>query len=362
MSPGVMVGRPFSIDPRPFAAPTTTGTYTVPGTIVHDGTADASSDLQDWIDGTVPDGSIVDFAIAGANYRLDAGIYLTGREHLVFEGHGTTTLTLNGAGNSYFASAFCFQDTAHVAIHAFHVDGNNADWPTVGGENQAILTLLGWYEATPCSYIEMSAMTGGRTYGDFVYLEGKNGADYPPCSYVWVHHNTLDYCGRNAVSWINSDHTWVEWNTFNHVGYHVFDIEPNFAAESNTDAIVRHNVVGSYCNRSDLIAFFVAASAPGGASLVDGVAFTDNTVAGIAVNGHDGEPRGLNCAFWGATGNHYLDVVFTGNTTTQAVDGPAVLYFNYVDGLTVTGNTQPLLSSTLVLATNCTSAVTSPNP
>ena len=50
------------------------------------------------------------------------------------------------------------------------------------------------------------------------------------------------------------------------------------------------------------------------------------------------------------------DITFTNNTTTKAGAGP-VLRFEHVDGLTVSGNTQPLTSGTLVSISDSTNVV-----
>jgi hypothetical protein len=355
---------PAPIEPppsRPFPAPVTTATHTVPSIIDHTGLTNAATLLNTFI-GTVPDGSIIDFAIPGAIYRLDVGLLLSGRHNLVLEGHGTTTLRLAGSGNDYFASAFLLiAAISHIAIHGFTVLGNATNWPNTGAENQNVLTLLGWYDKGACSYVEMSAVTGSHVFGDGVYLEGSNGGTYPPSTNIWIHHNSLDHLGRNAISLINCADVLVEYNDLDFVGYHVFDIEPNFAAEECTRAIIRNNTVGSYSHRSDLGGFFVQFYAVND-SILSYLTVKDNTCAGIAVDGKYGAPRALNSSFLGKAGGHGNNIIFTGNWTTRAVAGPAVFYFKYVDGVTCTGNTQPLLSSTLVQADNCTGTVMTPNP
>jgi hypothetical protein len=99
--------------------------------------------------------------------------------------------------------------------------------------------------------------------------------------------------------------------------------------------------------------FFAADGAAG--STVHDVTVTGNTVTGNPHAGYDGKPRGLNTTVEVA---RRQNIIFTTNTATLAVPG-TVLVFAYVDGVTVTGNVQPLSSGTLTRFLNCT-GVTGP--
>ena len=70
---------------------------------------------------------------------------------------------------------------------------------------------------------------------------------------------------------------------------------------------------------------------------------TDNTVEGnrLGWSGNNGRPRrALHVRVCGDNGTRE-DFTVTNNTTGYSVEGPA-MYFTDVDGVTVTGNTQPL--------------------
>jgi hypothetical protein len=51
------------------------------------------------------------------------------------------------------------------------------------------------------------------------------------------------------------------------------------------------------------------------------------------------------------------DIIVTGNRSTVAAAGPR-LYFAHIDGLTITGNVQPLTSGPLSSVVDCTGVVT----
>ncbi len=98
--------------------------------------------------------------------------------------------------------------------------------------------------------------------------------------------------------------------------------------------------------------FFFATDGAAGSTVHD-VTVTGNTVTGIARSGYDGTPRGLNTRVSVA---RRQNITVTDNTTTTAAKGP-VLYFANVDGVTVTGNRQPLVSGSQAMFSNCTGVV-----
>jgi len=346
---------PPAPDPsRPFAAPETTATYDVPGSIDATGATDASSKLNAFIAG-VPNRSVIRFD-GGATYRLDKGILLSARNHIVLDGNGAR-LKLRGAGNDEAAAAFVLRGSDHIWIRGFDVLGNNPNTTTIytpagqgGGENQHVLSLSGWYGGPPSSFVEINNVTASHVYGDGAYLEGRNIKGVrEPSHDVWIHGNDWSYIGRNAISSINVNDLLVEDNHFDKIGGAAWDIEPNFVYEQVRRNTFRNNRVGSFGHMPQFPGWFVVSYNVENSPL-DQLVVTGNVVSGIASSGFDGSPRALHAKFASPASN----VVFRNNTTSRAVDGPAVLYFKNVNGVTVTGNEQPLLSSTLAMFVNCT--------
>jgi len=333
---------------RPWAAPVTTGTYNVPGTVTHDGSADASAALNAFI-ATVPNGSIVNFPLgAAATYRMDHGIVITGRSNLVFQGNGAA-LHANGSGSVIHDSLFCLdQGNSHISILNFILVGNNPNVTmiyNIGTENQSTFAIWG------SSYVEIGNCTGSHAYGDFAYING-TGNTNAPCDSLWFHDSTGTYLGRNAISPINATNLIVEHCNFDLIGQHVFDIEPDVAAQLNAYITFRNNVIGRYGYNSTYTSYFLAADGAAGSTLHD-LTVTGNTVVGNPAQGNGYGPVGLNTTIEVARRSN---VIFTGNSTTQSVPGPALL-FAHVDGLTITGNTQPLSSGSLASITDCTGVV-----
>jgi hypothetical protein len=340
---------------RPFAAPLTTRTVTVPSTIDASGATDASTALNAFIR-TVADGSVISFP-AGGVYRLDHGIVLWTRHNLVFDGNGAT-LRLKGSGSAITDSAFTLWDgNSHITIREFTVIGNNPNTTTVynygGGESQMAVGIWG------SSYIEVANVTASHTWGDFSQVNGHDG----PSDQVWFHDNTGTYLGRNAISPINATHLLVEGNRFDRIGMHVFDIEPDYSSDLNAYITFRNNTIGIYGLTTAISIFstpltgyfFIAGGAPG--SITHDVTVTGNTVVGNPRSG-DGTPRGLNTRVMLA---RRANIVVTNNSSSQAAIGP-VLAFAHVDGLVVSGNTQPRVSGSLLLISDCTGVSIGSNP
>ena len=287
----------------PFGHPRTTRTFRVPKSIDRTGTSNAARALNAFI-AKVPNGSVIDFARPGAVYRLDAGLLLSGRRNIVLLGHGSTTLRMHGSGHDEALSTFLLRGSSHVRIRGFNVAGSHKDWPANVGERAHVLALSGWYASGPSHFVELSHVTASRIFGDGVYLEGENEGDKRPSTRVCIHDNTFDYVGRNGISLINVTDVLVKHNKFDHVGYHAIDIEPNFASEEVRRIRIRDNVFGSYSHRSGYLGFFVADAQVGAGvgATVAGITIANNRVGGIAANGYNGTPLGLDSKFLGSSG------------------------------------------------------------
>jgi hypothetical protein len=119
-------------------------------------------------------------------------------------------------------------------------------------------------------------------------------------------------------------------------GYTTFDIEPNESFEGARNVVFRNNIAGTWTNT-----FLSAVGAPG--STVEGIEVTGNTITGATMLTVVDLPRRRN-------------IIFTGNTALVAGEGP-ILTFVHVDGLTVYGNQQPLISGLLAHISDSTDVV-----
>lgn len=349
---------------RPFPVPVTTGTFNVPTSIDRTGATDVSTALNNYI-ASVPNGSIIVFP-AGSTYKLNRGLGIEARQNLIFRGSNVQLNLRSPGGDSINGPAFLVRNSTHIEISDFIVVGNNPDTTNIfvpGNEGQHVLSLNGWFNSPPSSFIEMKNITGSHIYGDAAYLEGQNTPGVnAPSHHVWIHHNNFTYMGRMGVASINVNDVLIENNFFDKIGGAPWDIEPNFAWEQVRRNTFRNNTVGSYGHSRQFAGFFVVAawieSTP-----VEALRVENNTVSGNPAQGYDGTPRGLHSKFVGkyttGAGIRLKDVIFTGNTTTRTVSATfgsgGVFYFKSVDTAVITGNIQPITSgSTLARFDDCT--------
>jgi Right handed beta helix region len=336
---------------RPFAAPVTSRTVTVPTSIDATGATNAGSALQTFING-VPDGSVIVFK-AGGVYRLDRGIFVSNRHQLVFDGNGAT-VRAGGAGSLIAASPFLIDGAnSDIVVRNFTIEGNNprtgTDIYDQAGEDQQGVAIYGG------SRIEITNNTIRKTWGDGIYANEKD-TTHSWVDGLWVHANTFVYIGRNTFTMNGAKNAILERNTIDKVGGSVLDIEPDTSLQGVTNLTLRYNTIAVWGMSPKFTQHFVACAndSYGPGAVIRGVTITGNHVSQGAPNSVYTYNAGGLYSWIGKT--RTSSITFTNNTTTKAGAGP-VLIFEHVDGLTVTGNTQPLTSGSLVSIRDSTNVV-----
>jgi hypothetical protein len=318
---------------RPFPAPVTTRTVTVPASINATGSSDVSTALINFIL-SVPDGSLINFPSA-AVYRIDKALTLAGRHNLIFDGNGCTLKYTAVTGTSESYSLWRdLGENSDIHIRNFVLIGSSP-YPGVytpgtsptGGEWQHGVVIRS-------SRIEVSGCTISAVWGDGFELS--TGA-----SDVWIHENHVISAGRQGVSVCSGTNVLVEHNAFDKVGHSTFDVEPFLDSQSAINIIFRNNTAGTFGRRF----FQVWADLPN--LIIDGIVVDGNTVTGASLS--------TNVANNSET--RMTRITFTNNTGKETIAGWAVLYFTYVDGLTVTGNVQPI-TNVLTHISHCTGVLT----
>lgn len=318
---------------RPFVAPVTSRTVTVPESLDTTGTHDVSAALNKFI-ASVPDGSVIAFP-SGATYRLDEGIQFANRHNLIFAGYGATLRVGTGAsGRNQLASSFVLGHAyggywaggnTDIAIRDFVLVGNS---PTPGVFRCGTEHLAS-FEVDGSKRVEIAGCHASGYYGDFVKIGNSTS--------VWVHDNTVPTVGRSGATIISGKDIVFERNSFGTVGYCVFNVEPNSASEATYNARFLENTAESWdCA-------FVSVEGSHTGATIDGITVTGNIVKNNSIRtvvDNGGKARIRN-------------VLFTDNTGTKADDGP-VLLFAHVDALTVANNIQPLSSGSLMRITDST--------
>lgn len=336
---------------RPFPAPSTVRTVSVPASVDATGKGDAAPALQAFLK-TVPNRSIVVFKPTGI-YRLSRGIFLSNRQHLVLDGRGAT-LRAAGPSTLIAASPILIDGTnSNIAIRNFTIEGNNprvdADQYDPSQEDQQGIAIYGG------SRIEISGNLIRYTHGDGIYANEKDTTG-KWVDGLWIHDNRIARTGRSGITFNAVANGLVERNRLTLIGMFVFNIEPDTSAQGARKVTYRNNTVGSYGLTPLFTNWFFASAnynvAPG--AVIDGITITGNRVT-IGAPSNPNTPNAGGLATWIGR-SRIRNVVFTNNTTTKAGRGP-VLIFQYVDGLTVKGNVQPLVAGTLQRISDSTGVV-----
>jgi hypothetical protein len=312
--------------PRPTPTPTPTPAgITVPASIDATGATDASAALNTWL-ASVPNGSTIVFK-AGGIYRMNVGLTFSNRSGLTFEGNGAT-LRSNGDASRASSLFHLNGGNRNIRIRNFTLVGNSSTpgvWSTVGEQAHGIAVNGG-------TGVEIANVTVSAVWGDGLYVRG--WADT-----VWLHDSHVVSNGRMGVAIVSGRNVTVERVAFDKVGYGVFDIEPNEATGGASNVKFINNTVGVVSQVRGKAFLFGANGAAG--SVVSDVTVSGNTVTGDSLDTYV------------TNTTRRQNIAFTNNTAHGVSPGP-VLYFAHVDGLTVTGNVQPLTSGSLASISDCT--------
>ena len=278
---------------------------------------------------SVPDGSTIVFK-AGGVYRMDAALKFAHRHNLTFEGNGATLRANGGTTEAYslFWLASYGGGNSDITIRDLTLAGNS---PTPGSYQSGREGAHGLL-VDGGSTIEITGITVRGVWGDCIYV-GSAATD------VSFHDSTCASNGRNGVSVTSAINLTVERVAFDESGYSTFDIEPNVDDQGASNVRFLDNTAGTWTNS------FLSADGAAG-SVVNGVTVSGNSVTGASLLTVIDLARREN-------------IVFTNNRSRVPAAGP-VLRFAHVDGLTVTGNVQPLNSGVLASITDSTGVTYSP--
>jgi hypothetical protein len=315
---------------RPFAAPVTTVTVDVPGSIDATGATDVYTALQTFISG-VADGTLINFPAAGI-YRISHTVELFARHNLIIDGNGCTLkyTTVTGTTQEYSLWHDSSAGGSDIWIRNFVLIGSSpypgvytAGTSPTGGEGQHGVAIMS-------DRFEVSGCTMSALWGDGVYVCGG-------ISDVWIHDNHVISAGRQGVSVINGSDILIERNAFDVSGWSTFDIEANLITDASSNVTFRNNIAETWGDW----AFVSIGSTVGGP--IDRVVVDGNTITGDSIRAKVGN----------AFPYRMSRITFTNNTGATTVAGDC-LAFSGVDGLTVADNIQPITSGVLVGTDSCT--------
>jgi hypothetical protein len=285
--------------------------YMVPPSVPSGCSIDATSQILSWI-ASVPNHSTLVFG-PSACYRIEGTLEFHSR-NLTFDGNGSTFKSLNAPSDHRalwraWDSSVGFRNMTIVGSYA------NGGVHTDSLQHAHGIDLRGTYGVV--ENVSMSDLAGDCVYFGLGAFRS-SGA---------VRDSSCGRTSRNAISVTAGDDIRVARVITNQIGYVAFDVEPNEGPGNGSSRVVfDSNTIGSYY----LKAYTVIGNAP----IVD-QAFTNNRLVGqglkVGVINRDYRPQRLT---------------ITGNSSDTAA-APAAMNLVGLDGLTVSGNTVPLMSGTM---------------
>jgi hypothetical protein len=334
--------------PRPTATPTPTspsGTVTVPSSIDSSCGSNVGEALNSWIN-SQPAGSTLRFP-SGACYRLggDTGLHIRGRQGLTLNGTGVT-LQLRTTGATNFSSGIFIQDSTNITVRGFSVIGSNTATGTTAAETVVDERINGALVRAGTRNIVLDGITIDRIYGFGILISDDGDGPWPDGVTI---RNSRVRGGEMGIAVTAGRNIDIIGNSIEDTVYTAIDLEPDSPQHGYEDVLISDNDITNYGWAESMTSWFVAACPAD--SVVD-----DVTTDGLVITGnriHKGPATANNGNYDGLGGlgiridkaNLKRGVTITNNWTsdndTQS-SSRGVMYLANVNGLVVTGNTQPI--------------------
>ncbi len=307
----------------------------VPASIDATGVSDVTQALNAFLTST-PTNSTVEFP-ANGKYRIEGTLSVRGKTDLVIDGNNSTFFaTTNGLGGppppNCQGNGPChpdrgrmqwdFQSDTNLYVHDTNVIGASTA-SGLGGTYIVAYEAQHAYNVGSGHNIVLDHVTAKNTWGDLVYIGG--GASNKPATNVVVADSTLDGASRQCVTVVDASHVLIVHNS---IGLQrgctrsLFDFEANIPSSVITYVTIKGNLLG----HSRLATF-----SDGGAAA---------TEHDITIDGNRMDNAVFSVNVLGFPHAHRANFRVTNNVGTNA-HNQGSMHFEYVDGLFVSGNTQP---------------------
>jgi hypothetical protein len=296
--------------------------------------SDQTSALQAFIN-AAPNGSTLCLQ-AGATYRSEGTIGIENRKNLTIDGRGATIYTASISTKN--RANWRLVSSSGIVIKALTIKGANGSPGVFNAAHQQDHGI----RIDGGSGVEIANVRLINQQGDGIYLGNRDGL-VPWVDGVHIHDVAISGSGRNCIAITAARNVTVEAAALATCGYHAFDIEPNNGSEGADRVLWRNSTVA--------------------APIFDYV-FASNGKAGKMTNIRVENVRAFGKEFrttvQAQSGYRFANVAIVNNSSDKTVKGP-VMWFKAIDGLTVTGNRQPLSSGSVASVLDSTSVNVSGN-
>jgi hypothetical protein len=333
----------------------------VPASIDATCSSNAGPALNAWIAGR-PNGSTLTFS-PGSCYLLggDYGLNLKNRSGLTLIGTGST-LRLRTSGIGTDSSAFFMQNSQHITIRGFYVDGGHPAVGTPEAWNHVNERLNGAVIYTASRFIEFDRVTFDKIRGFGIIIASNEGVVWP--ADISIHDSTIRgaECGLCVVAGRRID--FVRNELIDLMGSAV-DLEPDaHSAGPNgepgwgggfEDVLIADNDITRWGWVGTITTWFVALVPQANVeatAYMSGLTIRDNRIHHGPAQANNGNADGLGgLGIRGDASNPKSDIVIKDNWTVDDDTRSAtrfVINLTNVHNLTVTGNRQPIVSGKLL--------------
>lgn len=287
------------------------------------GATDVSGPMAAFL-ASVPDGSTIALE-AGGVYRLEETFLIADRRDLTIAGNGATFIVTRDNPENPVSpvdrrSVEIVRSTG-ITIRDLNVVGAN---PVAGKRAPYTPEREGQhgFQIASSTNVSLIRVSVTDTWGDFVYIGRKKGTG--PSVGVLIQDSTFTRSGRQGITLTAARNVTIESSTITEAKRASFDLEPGYmTGDSIYNVTIRNNQV------SGGRLLFVAAA---GHQPINDVTIQGNTLSGMAMGIYVNDAAGGRRSNW-----KVLD-----NTSDTGAGGKALMNFIRVDGVTVTGNTQPM--------------------
>jgi hypothetical protein len=309
--------------------------HPVPASIDATGVTDVTQPLNAFLNG-LHKGSTVVFP-ANGNYRIEGTLTVRGKTDFVIDGNNSTFFaTTNGLagppppncqGNgpchpNRGRMQWDFENDTNLYVHDTNVIGASTA-PGLGGTYIVAYEAQHAYNIGSGHNVVLDNVTAKNTWGDLVYIGG--GESNRPATNVIVADSTLDGASRHCFTVVDASHVLIVHNS---IGLQrgctrsLFDFEANVPSSVITYVTIKDNRLG----HSRMSTFNDA-----------GAAATEHD---ITIDGNTMDQASFRVNVEAFRSSHRSNFRVTNNVGTNAYNQGS-MHFEYVDGLVVSGNTQP---------------------
>jgi hypothetical protein len=354
---GPVAPPPTTAPPPPTTAPPppTAGTITVPASINATCATNVSPAINSWI-AAQPNGSTLTFP-AGSCYLIggDMGINLKNRSGLTLDGTGST-LRLRTSGVGTDSSAFFMQNSTHITIRGFAVDGDNPATGTTSAWNYVDEHIGAAMIYTGSKFIEFDRVSWDRLRGFGILISSNEGTVWPED--IYIHDSTIRgaECGLCVIA--GRRITFSRNNVVDTMGSAV-DLEPDSYSAGPAgqpgwgggfeNVLIADNDFTRWGWVQTMTTWFVAFVPQAdvvATAYMNGLTVRDNRIHVGAATADNGNFDGIGgLAIRGDATNLKRNITITNNWTMDDDTRPAtrfVMYLHNVENLTVTNNRQPI--------------------